>query len=39
MKDKFDGKTMIKFVELKAKTYSYQIHGVSEDKKARKSVL
>ena len=41
MKDKLDEKIMIKFFELRSKTYSYLIDDGSEDKKAKatKSVL
>ena len=35
MKDKLGGKIMTKFVGLKAKTYSYLIDEVSEDKEAK----
>ena len=35
MKDKFKGKIMIKFVGLRAKTYSYLIDNGGEDKKAK----
>ena len=35
MKHKLGGKTMTKFVGLKAKTYSYLIDGGSEDIKAK----
>ena len=35
MKDELGGKIMTKFVGLKAKTYSYLIHDVNEDKKAK----
>ena len=35
MKDELGGKTMTKFVALRAKTYSYLIHDSSEVKKAR----
>ena len=35
MKDELVGKFMLKFVELKAKTYSYLIDNSSEDKKAK----
>ena len=35
MKDKLGGKIMIKFVGLRAKTYSYLIDDGSEDKKAK----
>ena len=35
MKDELGGKVMIKFVRLRAKTYSYLIDDVSEDKKAK----
>ena len=33
MKDKLDGKIMTKFVEIRAKAYSYLIDDTSEDKK------
>ena len=33
MKDKLDGKIMTKFVEIRAKVYSYLIDDTSEDKK------
>ena len=35
MKDKSGGKIMTKFVELRAKTYSYLMDDSSEDKKAK----
>ena len=35
MKDELPGKVMIKFVGLRAKTYSYIVDDCSEDKKAR----
>ena len=35
MKDELGGKIMVKFVGLKAKTYSYLIDDSSEDKKAK----
>ena len=35
MKDKLGGKTMVNFVGLRAKSYSYLIDGNSEDKKAK----
>ena len=35
LKDELGGKTMIKFVGLRAKTYSYLIDDGSEDKKAK----
>ena len=35
MKDELTGKVMIKFVRLRAKTYSYIVDDCSEDKKAR----
>ena len=35
MKDKSGGKIMIKFVGLRARTYSYLIDDSSEDKKAK----
>ena len=35
IKDELGGKIMTKFVELRAKTYSYLIDDVSEDKKAK----
>ena len=35
MKDELGGKIMVKFVRLKAKTYSYLIDDSSEDKKAK----
>ena len=35
MKDELVGKIMIKFVELRAKTYNYSIDEDSEDKNAK----
>ena len=35
MKDELSGKDMLKFVGLRAKTYSYLIDDGSEDKKAK----
>ena len=35
MKDELDRKVMIKFVRLRAKTYSYLIDDSSEEKKAK----
>ena len=35
MKDELDGKFMIKFAALRAKTYSYLTDHSSEDKKAK----
>ena len=35
MKDELDGKIMIKFVELREKTYRYLVDDGSEDKKAK----
>ena len=35
MEDELDGKIMIKFVRLRAKTYSYLTDDGSEDKKAK----
>ena len=37
IKDELGGKIMTKFVELRAKTYSYLIDDVSEDKKKKKA--
>ena len=36
MKDDLDGKIMIKFIELKAKFYSYIIDDCSADKKGQR---
>ena len=36
MKDKLDGKIMTEFVRLRARTYSYLIDDVSENKKRKK---
>ena len=38
MKDELDGKILIKFVGLRAKTFRYLIDGSSEDKKAKGTV-
>ena len=35
MTDELGGKVMTKFVQLRAKTYSYLIDGGNEDKKAK----
>ena len=35
MKNKLVGKIMTKFVRLRAKTYSYLIDDISEDKRAK----
>ena len=35
MKDELDGKIITKFVGLRARTYSYLMDDVSEDKKVR----
>ena len=35
MEDKLGGKIMTRFIELRAKTYSYLIDDGSEDKKAK----